>query len=124
MCFVGWRACLQSTVALSTTEAEFIAVCDACKEAVWLKGLYTEFSGDTSCINLFCDSQSAIHLIKDKMFHEKTKHIDVKYHYVREVVAEGRLKVCKISTHDNPADMMTKHVPVAKFELCSSLVVG
>ncbi|WVZ96798.1 LOW QUALITY PROTEIN: hypothetical protein U9M48_042389 [Paspalum notatum var. saurae] len=110
-----------STVALSTTEAEFIAICDACKEAVWLKGLYAEFSGDTSCINLFCDSQSAIHLTKDQMFHERTKHIDVKYHYVREVVAEDRLKVYKISTHDNPADMMTKPVPVAKFELCSSL---
>ncbi|WVZ92733.1 hypothetical protein U9M48_038777 [Paspalum notatum var. saurae] len=123
-CAVSWRACLQSTVALSTTEAEFIAVCDACKEAVWLKGLHVEFSRDTSCINLFCDSQSAIHLTKDQMFHERTKHIDVKYHYVCEVVAEGRLKVCKISTHDNPADMMTKPVPVAKFELCSSLVVG
>ncbi|WVZ89612.1 hypothetical protein U9M48_035991 [Paspalum notatum var. saurae] len=121
-CAVSWRACLQSTVALFTTEAEFIAVCDACKEAVWLKGLYAEFSRDTSCINLFCDSQSAIHLTKDQMFHQRTKHIDVKYHYVREVVEEGRLKVCKISTHDNPADMMTKPVPVAKFELCSSLV--
>jgi hypothetical protein len=86
-----------------------------------LKGLYAEFSGDTSFINLFCDSQSVIHLIKDQMFHDRTKHIDVKYHYVREVVAEGRLKVCRISTHDNPADMMTKPVPVAKFELCSSL---
>jgi hypothetical protein len=56
------------------------------------------------------------------MFHERTKYIDVKYHYVREVIAEGRLKVPKINTHDNPADMMTKLVPVAKFELCSSLV--
>jgi hypothetical protein len=121
-CAVSWRACLQPTVALSTSEAKFIAVCDACKEAIWLKGLYAEFSGDTSCIDLFCDSQSAIHLTKDQMFHERTKHIDVKYHYVREVVAEGRLKVRKISTHDNPADMMTKPVPVAKFKLCSSLV--
>jgi hypothetical protein len=42
----------------------------------WLKGLYTDFSGDTSCINLFCDSRSAIHLTKDQMFHERTKHID------------------------------------------------
>ena len=46
--------------------------------------------------------------------HERTKHIDIKYHYVRHVVEEGKLKVCKISTHDNPADMMTKRVPVAK----------
>jgi uncharacterized protein with PIN domain len=121
-CDISWRACLQPTVAQSTTEAEYIAVCDACKEAVWLKGLYAELSGDTSCIDLFYDSQSAIYLTKDQMFYKRIKHIDVKYHYVREVIAEGRLKVPKISTHDNAADMMTKFVPVAKFELCSSLV--
>jgi hypothetical protein len=84
--------------------------------------LYAELSGDTSCIDLFCDNQSVIYLTKDHMFHERINHIDVKYHYVREVIAEGRLKVHKISTHDNPADMMTKHIPVAKFELYSSLV--
>jgi hypothetical protein len=56
------------------------------------------------------------------MFHERTKHIDIKYHHVRDMVARGKLQVCKISTHDNPADMMTKLIPVAKFELCSSLV--
>jgi hypothetical protein len=63
-----------------------------------------------------------IYLTKDQMFYERTKHIDVKYHYVREVIEEGRLKVSKISTQDNPADMMAKPVPVAQFELCSSLV--
>jgi hypothetical protein len=120
-CAVSWRACLQPTIALSTTEPKYIAVCDACKEVVWLKSLYAEFSGHTTYIDLFCDSQSAIYLTKDQIFHERTKHIDVKYHYVREVIAEGRLKICNISTHDNP-DMMTNHVHVAKFELCSSLV--
>jgi hypothetical protein len=48
--------------------------------------------------------------------------IDVKYHYMRDIVAQGKLKVCKISTHDNPADMITKPVQVTKFELCLSLV--
>jgi hypothetical protein len=81
-CAVSWRACLQPTIAQSTTLAEYIVVCDACKVAVWLKGLYDELSGDTSFIDLFCDSQSAIYLIKDQMFHKRTKHIDVKYHYV------------------------------------------
>ena len=56
------------------------------------------------------------------MFHERTKRIDVKYHYVRDVAAQGKLKVCKITTHDNPVDMLTKPVPIAKFELCSSFV--
>jgi predicted aldo/keto reductase-like oxidoreductase len=56
------------------------------------------------------------------MFYERTKHINIKYHFVRDVIEEGKVKVCKISTHDNVADTMTKLVPVAKFELCSSLV--
>jgi hypothetical protein len=64
-CVVSWRACLQPTVALSTTVAKYVAACDASKEAVWLKGLYAEFCGDTSCITLFCDSQSSICLTKD-----------------------------------------------------------
>ena len=99
-----------------------MSVVETCKESVWLKGLFAELCGDDSCINLFYDSQSAICLTKDQMFHERTKHINVKYHYVRDVVVQGKLKVCKISTHDNPADMLTKPFPFAKFELCSGLV--
>nr|CAD40363.2 OSJNBa0093P23.9 [Oryza sativa Japonica Group] len=121
-CAVSWKASLQATVALSTTEAEYMAISEACKEALWLRGLYTELCGVTSCINIFCDSQSAIYLTEDQMFHERTKHIDVRYHFIRGVIAEGDVKVCKISTHDNPADMMIKAVPATKFELCSSLV--
>jgi hypothetical protein len=55
-CAVSCRVCLQPTIVLSTIEAKYIASCDACKEVVWLKGLYTEFCGDTSCIMLFYDS--------------------------------------------------------------------
>ncbi|KAK1694874.1 hypothetical protein QYE76_011571 [Lolium multiflorum] len=68
------------------------------------------------------DLGAAKKILVKEMFHERTKHIDVKYHYVHDIVAQGKLKVCKISTHDNPADMMRKPVPVFKFELCSSLV--
>jgi hypothetical protein len=99
-----------------------MAINEACKEAVWLNGLFAELCGDDSCIKLFYDSQGAIYLTKDQIFHERTKHIDIKYHYVRDVIARGKLQVCKISTYDNLADIMTKPVPVAKFELCSSLV--
>jgi hypothetical protein len=56
------------------------------------------------------------------MFHERTKHIDVRYHFIRGVIAEGDIKVCKINTRDNPADILTKPVPGAKFKLCSGLV--
>jgi hypothetical protein len=57
------------------------------------------------------------------MFHERTKHIDIRYHFIRDVIARGGLlKYAKIHTRDNPTDTMTKLVPTAKFELCSSLV--
>ena len=82
-----------------------------------MKGLFAELCGDDTYINLFCDSQIVIYLTKNQMFYERTKDIDVKYHYVRDVIAQDKLKVCKICTHDNPADMMTKPVSVAKFEL-------
>ncbi|KAK3124886.1 hypothetical protein QOZ80_7BG0595510 [Eleusine coracana subsp. coracana] len=59
-CAVSWKAFLQSIVALSTTEAEYMAISEACKEAIWLRGLYTELCGDDSCTTIFCDSQSAI----------------------------------------------------------------
>ena len=61
---VSWRATLQSVVALSTTEAEYMVVSEACKELILLKGLYAELCGVDSCINLFCDSQSVIYLTK------------------------------------------------------------
>jgi hypothetical protein len=56
------------------------------------------------------------------MFHARTKHIEIKYHYVRNEIEKGKLKVCKISTNNNLVDMLTKPIPVAKFELCSGLV--
>jgi hypothetical protein len=121
-CAVSWKAVLQPVVALSTTEAEYMAIAESCRELCWLKGLFAELCGVDSCINLFSDSQSAIYLTKDQMFHERTKHIEIKYHYVRDEVEKGKLKVCKIHTLDNSADMLTKPVHVAKFELCSNLV--
>jgi hypothetical protein len=62
-CAVSWKATLQAVVAQSTTEAEYMAIAEACKESVWLKNLYAKLCGDNSCINLFCDSQSAISLL-------------------------------------------------------------
>ena len=56
------------------------------------------------------------------MFHERTKHIDVRYHFVCEVIARGDIVVSKVSTHDNPADMMTKTLSVTKFEHCLDLI--
>ncbi|KAJ9548963.1 hypothetical protein OSB04_021506 [Centaurea solstitialis] len=122
-CAISWKAVLQPTVALSTTEAEYMAVTEGFKEAIWLKGLFSSLSDDELTVDtVFCDNQSAIFLTKDQVLHERTKHIDMRYHFIREVIAKGDFKVRKISTHDNPADMMTKVLPTAKFDLFSDLV--
>ena len=112
----------QPVVALSTTEAEFIALTEAVKEAIWLKGIIKEFEIDQDMIVVYCDSQSAIHLVKHQMFHERTKHIDVKYYFIRDILEKGEIKVAKISTLDNPADALTKALPSEKFEYCCKMM--
>ena len=119
---ISWKSVQQPVVALSTTEAEFMALTEAIKEALWLQGIIHEFDITQAEIKVFCDSQSAIHLVKHQMYHERTKHIDVKFHFIRDIVEKEIVKVCKISTLENPADAMTKSVPTAKFELCCALI--
>ena len=71
---------------------------------------------------MFCDSHSAIHLAKNQVYHARTKHIDVRYHFVREIIEEGVVLVQKIKTDDNPADMLTKVVTTIKFNHCLDLI--
>ena len=99
-----------------------MAVIEACKEAIWLKGLFGELSDQLHISTLFCDSQSAIFLSKDQMFHEGTKHINVKYHFMHEIITHSDIVVSKVGTQDNSTDMMTKSFPIAKFVHCSNLV--
>ena len=70
---------------------------------------------------MYCDSQSAIHLTKNQMFHEGTKYINVKIHFIRDVIAQGAI-VLKKNPHNNPVDMMTKFVPMIKFKHCLDLI--
>ena len=73
-------------------------------------------------VTMFCDSQSAIHLAKNQVYHARTKHIDVRYHFVREIIEEGGVLVQKIKTDDNPTDMLTKVVTTIKFNHCLDLI--
>ncbi|PHT34284.1 hypothetical protein CQW23_26084 [Capsicum baccatum] len=91
-----------------------MAATEAIKEALWLKGLFSELSSHQGGIIIFCDSQSSIHSTKDQIYHERTKHIDIKYHFIRESIIEGKVSAQKINTRDNPADMFTKSLLVMK----------
>ncbi|KAH9762600.1 Integrase catalytic domain-containing protein [Citrus sinensis] len=118
---VNWKAQLQSVVALSTTEAEYTAAAEAVKEAIWLKGMLKELGIDQRSIMIKCDSQSAICLSKNQTHYERTKHIDIKLHFIRLEVLKATVKLQKIHTDKNVADMLTKPVTTAKFKLCLEL---
>uniref|UniRef100_A0A803QFV3 Retrovirus-related Pol polyprotein from transposon TNT 1-94 n=1 Tax=Cannabis sativa TaxID=3483 RepID=A0A803QFV3_CANSA len=82
-----------------------MAATKAIKGALWLKGLAKEMGFKTDNITMFCDNQSALHLIKNPMLHERSKHIDIKMHFNRDVISSKEIQVQKIHTNHNPADM-------------------
>jgi hypothetical protein len=118
---ISWQSKLQKCVALYTTEAEYIAATEAGKEMVWLKRFLLELGLNQLNYVIFCDSQSAMDLSKNSMYHSRTKHIDVRYHWLRLAIEEQMLQLKKIHTNDNAADMLTKAVPPDKLEVCTKL---
>ncbi|KAL6327434.1 hypothetical protein AAG906_019747 [Vitis piasezkii] len=102
------KANLQSVVAFSTNEVEYMAMTKAVKEAIWLKGIIEELA-------------IAIQLSKNQFFHERSKHIDVRLHFMRDIIAIGEIGVGKIPTKDNPFDMLTKSLNMTKFKHCLNL---
>ncbi|CAH9146636.1 unnamed protein product [Cuscuta epithymum] len=119
---VSWKSQLQPIVALSTTESEYVAATEAFKEAIWLRGLLHEINFLDKNVVIFSDSQSAIQLCKNPVFHDRTKHIDVRFHYIRDIVEKGIIKLEKIPSEFNPADMGTKCLPVEKFVSCQKIL--
>ncbi|CAM8906690.1 unnamed protein product [Rhodiola kirilowii] len=112
----------QSVVALFTTEAEYIAITEVVKEALCLRGLLGELGFEQKKVKVFCDNQGAVHLSKHQVFHERSKHIDIRMHFVRDIVESGEVGIEKISTENNPADMLTNAVTWEKFKLCLDLL--
>ena len=119
---ISWKASLQKVVALSTTEVEYIALTKAMKESMWLEGIAKELKIQDEVITVHCDNQSAIDLSKNFVHHERTKHIDIKLHFVREVIGQGSVIVKKISTDYNPSDMIINALPRSKFFHCLNLI--
>jgi len=117
-----WKSSLQSVVALSTTKAVYMALIEAVKEAIWLKGLCSESGFKQDSVMVHCDSESALALAKSSVHHKTTKHIETKFHLIRDIVSQGGVVLHKIHTIVNPADFLTKMVPGQKFQLCCELL--
>ncbi|PKI32486.1 hypothetical protein CRG98_047123 [Punica granatum] len=115
---VSWASTLQKTVALSTTEAKYIAMTKASKEMIWRQNFLCELRKEQKNSILYSDSQSAIFLVKNPAFHSRTKHIELKYHYIRHLLEKKALQLMKIRGSENPAYMLTKVVTLEKLKLC------
>lgn len=113
---ISWGSRRQRATALSTTDAEFYAASEGAREAVWLKALLTELNVKVGQIPIHCDSRCAISIIEDPENHQRVKHIDVKYFFVREQQQIGTILMSSISTHDQLADMFTKPLGRTDFE--------
>jgi hypothetical protein len=106
---VTWRSKKQSCVALSTAEAEYMALSSAAQEAVWLRQLTAELgSSPETATTIFEDNQSAIAMTKNPQFHGRAKHISIKYHFIREQVSNGAINLEYCPTNQMLVDMFTK----------------
>lgn len=114
---VSWRSQRQSSVSLSTTESEYVAASEAIMELTWLQRLANELCHDQfEKAQFFMDNQSAEKLVKNPVFHKRSKHIDTRYHFVREKYGEGLFTLDYICTDDQTADILTKALPRKRFE--------
>jgi hypothetical protein len=114
---ISWQSRKQSSVALSTAEAKYIAACFASCEAIWLRKLLTGlFDLEMEATTILCDNRSCIKMTENPVFHDRSKHIEILYHYIRDMVQRGALKLLYISTDEQVADVLTKPLSRVKFE--------
>ncbi|XP_072401556.1 uncharacterized protein [Diabrotica undecimpunctata] len=128
---ISWECQKQRTLALSSTEAKYIGITEAAKESLYLTYLCKEiFENNVNCkflfegfpMVIFNDNQSAIKLSENQVYHKRTKHIHVKYHFIREKVANNDIQLKYMSTNEMVADMLTKSLNSKKLQLiCQNL---
>lgn len=123
---ISWVSRRQTTVSLSSTEAEYKAASDSCRQLEWLR-IFGDELGDnmTAATPLCMDNQGAIFLAVNPAIDRRTKHIDIRYHFIREMVEKGAVKIFYVATEDQLADSLTKNVPrsiLERFVVGSGLV--
>jgi len=106
-------------------EAEYVALCEMSKEIVFMKRLLTHIGLGKfveTPITVYCDNQSATELAKNAVLHKRSKHIDIAYHYTRDLVGKGEIEVVYLSTEFMIADVFTKALPKVKHQKCLSML--
>jgi hypothetical protein len=112
---VSWSSKKQNFVALSTTEAEYVAVGACCAQLLWMRLTLRDFGCEFCKVPLLCDNESAIKLVNNPVNHSRTNHIDIRHHFVRDHEAKGDIALSHVSTDKQLADIFTKPLDELRF---------
>ncbi|KAK2395681.1 putative mitochondrial protein [Trifolium repens] len=113
---ISWFSKKQNCVALSTAEAEYVAAGSSCSQLVWMKQMLKEYDVEQDALTLYCDNMSAINISKNPVQHSKTKHIDIRHHYIRDLVENKIVVLEHVGTKEQIADIFTKALDAVQFE--------
>jgi hypothetical protein len=112
---VSWSSKKQTSVALSTVEVEYVAAGQCCVQLLWMRQTLQDFGYNLSKVSLLCDNESAIRLADNPVKHSRTKHIDIRHHFLRDHQQMGDIDIYHISTKNQLADMFTKPLDEKRF---------
>ena len=122
---VSWASKKQPTVALSSAEAEYMAAGAAVQEVIWLRALLGELGfAQAGATTLLCDNQSAMAIASDDVHHARTKHIDIRHHFIRQHMAAGTVRMQWVPTADQQADILTKALGRVAFTKLRDRILG
>lgn len=113
---VAWNSKKQPTIARSSTKAEYRALASVTLELLWIRQLLRTFEVSIPSVMVFCDSKSAIQLASNPMSHERSKHVDIDCHFIREHVQLNFINLIHVNTHQQLADPLTKALPRPQFQ--------
>ncbi|GJR71625.1 retrovirus-related pol polyprotein from transposon TNT 1-94 [Tanacetum coccineum] len=107
-CLTSWFSKKQTALAISTTEAEYVSAGKACQQALWMKQALIDYDVRLDDVPIMCDNKGAIDLSKNPVQHSRTKHIEIRHHFLRDNVQKGHISIKKVPSVDNIADILTK----------------
>ncbi|GKC84779.1 retrovirus-related pol polyprotein from transposon TNT 1-94 [Tanacetum coccineum] len=116
-CLTSWFSKKQTALAISTTEAEYVSAGKACQQALWMKQALVDYDIKLDDIPVLCDNKGAIDLSKNPVLHSRTKHIEIRHHFLRDNVQKGNITIEKVNSEDNIADILTKPLKREPFNL-------